>query len=88
MKDVGNRWQTALVRECICVREDGNGTERKSLFIHLFSYLNVTVLLQKAFVKEVFCCKLYKQLQNTINQSINQSIIQLICLPLEKPKAI
>lgn len=73
MKDVGNRWQAALVCECMCVREDGNGTERKSLFIHLFSYLNVNVLLQKAIVKDVFCCKPYKQLQNTTNQSINQS---------------
>lgn len=57
------------------------GTGLKESLLSLFSYLNATASLQKAFVKNMFIMyvmltplsQLYKQLQNTINQSINHT---------------
>lgn len=69
----------------VCLRE-------KSLFIHLFSYLNVTASLQEPFVKDMsFLYALLMPLLQTLQvatkhyQSINHTINMFT---LEKPRAI
>lgn len=67
------------------------GTGLKESLLSLFRYLNGTAALQKAFVKNMFIMylmlmpvsQLYKQLQNTINQSINRSY-KTICFDQKK----